>query len=252
MNALTTINKCRFGVVIGVLVLFLFGTVQLYAKSTTLLTYYQYLRHYFLYKVPESSDVIYDSTDNSLYIVSDQGGLYQCDTAGKVLRKAPQGGLDYEGIEIKDSFIYVSDETARRVMKYNKSDLALIRSYNVAWGGGINKAYESIVFNPAKNCFILISEQPADIVECDTNFNQIAKYSFKAKDISGARFYKDKLYLLSDLEATVFICNPRTYQKLESYKVKVNNPEGIAFNNHNETLIVSDNMQTLFYFKSIY
>ena len=70
--------------------------------------------------IPEPSDIVYDSASNHYYIVSDHGMLFECDLQGNIIRKANEEGQDFEGVEIKDSFVYVSDETPRKVYKYRK------------------------------------------------------------------------------------------------------------------------------------
>src|ERR1700744_4752759 len=82
-----------------------------------------------LNKIPEPSDIAYDKETGHFYIVSDHGMLFECDPAGKVIRKAREEGMDFEGVEIKDGFVYVSDEKPRKVYKYRKSDLSLVKIY---------------------------------------------------------------------------------------------------------------------------
>src|SRR5580698_8702750 len=59
--------------------------------------------------IPEPSDVVYDKDTKHLFIVSDHGKLFECELDGKIIRKADKEGMDFEGVEVKDSFVYVSD-----------------------------------------------------------------------------------------------------------------------------------------------
>ncbi|PQJ08936.1 hypothetical protein CJD36_021980 [Flavipsychrobacter stenotrophus] len=205
-----------------------------------------------LKSIPEPSDIVFDSLNGHYYVVSDHGQLFECDSVFKVLRVAEKEGLDFEGIEIRDSFIYVSDETPREIYKYKRRDLTFVQKYRVSWGGAMNKAFESISFNYKKNCFVLIAQQPPVIVEYDTSFKQISKYNFtNARSIAGARWYNNKLYLLSSLDATILVCNPTTYNVESTFSVNVLNPEGLSFDSKGRIRIVSDDTRRVYYFNQL-
>jgi uncharacterized protein YjiK len=208
--------------------------------------------HKFLKKIPEPSDIVYDKETNHCFIVSDHGMLFECDTVGNIIRKAPEEGLDFEGVEIKDSFIYVSDETPRKVYKYRKSDLSLVKIYTVSWGGAMNKAFESIAYNYTKHCFILVAQAPVTIVEYTDDFKEIERFSFHgARDMSGARWYNGSLYLLSNLDTRIIKCDPATYEAKEYYDIDVINPEGFGFDANGNVRVTSDDLQRLYFFKNL-
>ena len=205
-----------------------------------------------LNKIPEPSDIVFDKETKLFFIVSDHGKLFECDSNMHIVRKAKAEGLDFEGIEIVDSFIYVSDETPRKVYKYRKSDLSLVATYTVSWGGAANKAFESICYNYRKNCFILVSQQPVTVVEYTTDFKEIGRYKFNgARNIAGARWHNGELYLLSSLDAAIIKCDPLNYLPISYYNINVLNPEGIAFDEDNNVFIVSDDLQRIYYFNKL-
>jgi uncharacterized protein YjiK len=202
--------------------------------------------------IPEPSDVVYDKATNHLLIVSDHGILFECDTAGKILRKAQEKGMDFEGVEVKDDYVYVSDETPRKVYKYNRKDLSLKDVYTVSFSGAMNKAFESITYNYTKHCFVMVSQQPAVICEYNDEFVLQKKYSFhSARDISNARWYQGYLYLLSGLDRSIFKCDPETYEVKEVYHINVLNPEGLAFDDKGNVIITSDDLQRIYFFKNL-
>lgn len=202
--------------------------------------------------IPEPSDIVYDSASNHYYIVSDHGMLFECDLQGNIIRKANEEGQDFEGVEIKDSFVYVSDETPRKVYKYRKSDLSLVKVYTVSWGGAANRAFESITYNYTKKCFLLVSQEPINIIEYDEQFHEIERYPFHyTRDMSGARWYKGDLYLLANKDACIYKCDAATYLPIEAYKINVFNPEGLAFDAAGNVSITSDDLQRLYFFKQL-
>lgn len=205
-----------------------------------------------LKSVPEPSDIVFDSVGNHYFIVSDHGYLYECDTNFDVIRKAEVSGLDFEGIDLLDSFIYVSDETPRQVYKYRLSDLSLVQKYSVSWGGAANKAFESISYNYAKQCFVLIAQQPAVLIEYDNTFKETAQYRINAaRNIAGARWHNGMLYLLSSLDASILVCDPKSYNVLATYQLNVLNPEGLSFDSSGRVRIVSDDTRRVYFFDQL-
>ncbi len=208
--------------------------------------------------IPEPSDVVFDRETGHLFIVSDRGILFECDMAGKVIRKAPIEGMDFEGVEIKGGFVYVTDEKPRIVFKFRKSDLALVSRYKVKWEGGLNRAYEGITYNYAKNCFIMVAERPATLVEFDTLFHELHRYPLAAIDkrfadlsMAGARWHEGKLFLLSSSASALFNCSPTDYSITSIKRFQMADPEGVDFDGVGNMIITSDNCRKIYYFKNI-
>lgn len=202
--------------------------------------------------IPEPSGIAYDKETEHYFIVSDHGKLFETDTEGNILRKASKEGMDFEGVEVKDSFVYVSDESPRKIYKYRKSDLSLVKDYNVSWGGAINKAFESLTYNYAKKCFVLVSQMPCVIVEYNDDFKELNRFRFRdARDVSEARWHNGDIYLLSALDATIFKCDPTSYAVKEYYNINVFNAEGLAFDKDGNVSVTSDDLQRLYYFKTL-
>ena len=204
-----------------------------------------------LNKIPEPSDIVYDKETGHYFIVSDHGMLFECDLQGNIIRKAAEEGQDFEGVEVKDSFVYVSDERPRKVYKYRKGDLSLVKTYTVTWGGAANRAFESITYNYSKKCFVLVSQAPVVIIEYDEQFKELDRFPFKGpRDINGARWYKDEMYLLGAKDEVIFRCDPVTYEVRQYCNINVLNPEGLAFDGEGNVTITSDNLQRIYFFKN--
>ena len=88
----------------------------------------------------EPSDVVCDSTTGYLYLVGDDGWLYECNAQGGILHTAPAPGVDYEGIELRGNTIYVADERGRQICRYSKADLSLLGSTPLHYNGAPNKS----------------------------------------------------------------------------------------------------------------
>lgn len=205
-----------------------------------------------LRRLPEPSDIVFDAATQHLFIVSDHGILYECDTSGKPTRSASVKGVDFEGVEVREKYVLVADETQRRIYKYNKSDLSLDKIYTVQWGGAINRGFESLAWNASKHCYVLVAEQPAVIVEYTEEFTEITRYPFRhTRDISSARWRNGYMYLLSDIENCLMRCDPQTYEPVAYYNFDIINPEGFDLLPSGRTMVVSDNEQKIYFFSQI-
>jgi uncharacterized protein YjiK len=184
--------------------------------------------------------------------VSDHGILYECTADGGVIKKAEKEGMDFEGVEVRDGFIYVSDEKPRKVYKYREKDMELEKVYSVSYAGPMNKAFESIAYNQKKHCFMLVTQQPVVIYEYDEEFQLLNKIPFHdAADVSSARWYDGSVYLLSSKGNTIFKCDPTDYHVIRSYKLDIINPEGLAFDPSGKVVITSDDLQRIYLFNSL-
>ncbi|MES2389489.1 MAG: SdiA-regulated domain-containing protein [Bacteroidota bacterium] len=200
--------------------------------------------------VKEPSDLVLDPETGNLFIVSDNGQLFECDAKGSILRKAAEEGVDFEGIELKGNTLFVSDESTRKVYAYDKKDLSVRGNWYIPYNGGRNKGFETIVWNPAKKVFNMVTERdPVSIWDLDTNFRVIRQHTFTAaKDISGGRFYNGELYLLSDESMAVYRLDPKTYELKEKTNIGVLNPEGLEFDAKGNVIISADDLQRLYFF----
>ena len=201
-------------------------------------------------KIPEPSDIALSPNGSTFYVVSDdKAAVYEIELSGKVLRKSATLGIDLEGVCARPDFLYVVDETPRKIYMLNYDNLEVARTFHVPYSGARNKGFESITYNEVKKCFVLITERdPIYIIELDEDFRQINEIRWKeARDISAATFHENHVYLLSDEDMTVFKCDPQDYKVLSKWKINVHNPEGIVFFK-DKMLIISDDLERLYYF----
>jgi uncharacterized protein YjiK len=203
--------------------------------------------------IPEPSDVCLHPNGKSLFIVSDNGFLFETDLEGKTLRQADYKGLDCEGVHADEKFVYVVEEFSRKIRVFDIVNLQLQKTVYLEYNGGRNAAYEAITYNPSKGVFLLFVEKnPIYMFELNHDLQKVNEYDLSkiSRDISAATFHNDHLWLLGDEDMTVYKLNPKTYQVLNSWKLPVVNPEGLTFDSKCNLLIISDDMQLLFYFKN--
>ncbi len=204
-------------------------------------------------RVPEPSDVAVDPQTGHLFIVSDGGTLYETDAVGTIIRQAVDEGVDFEGVEVKGDYVYVADESPRKVHRFAKSTLLRDRTYSTPYGGARNSGFESVTWNETKHCFVMaIEKDPATICEFTEDFVPINQYNFKAaRDISSARWWNGSLYILSDEDEAIFQCDPTTYAVKAKYNINLLNPEGLAFDKDGQVIVSADDLQRLYFFPTL-
>ncbi|MDI1255399.1 MAG: SdiA-regulated domain-containing protein [Flavobacterium sp.] len=204
-------------------------------------------------EIPEPSDICFRPDGKSMFIVSDNGYLFETDTQGKIIRKADYAGMDDEAVYVDEKFVYAVEEVTRKIKIFNINTLKLERTVYLPYAGGRNKGYEAFTFNKAKNKFVILTEKdPIYLFELDTDLKVVNEISLGkiARDIASATYYNDFLWLLSDEDMTVFKVDPNSYEVLGKWSVPIINPEGIAFDKNGNMLIQSDDMKRLYFFKN--
>ncbi|MFN4300006.1 MAG: SdiA-regulated domain-containing protein [Thermaurantimonas sp.] len=239
--------RYKFGIAVA---LFVLSIANVYAQKIKRTKIAPYMSHYI--EVSEPSGLVYYSNNNSLFIVSDDGDLFETTLDGKILRKAPYEGVDFEAVTVVNDLIYVVEERHRNVLVFDPKDLKLLRTYHIPYSGGRNKGFESIAYIPDSRKFILVTEKdPVYIVELDTAFRQLNIQRFEAaRDISSATYFEGFLYLLSDEDRTIFQLSPKDYSIIQAWRVPIINPEGIMFLPDRSLRIISDDREKLYYFKN--
>lgn len=204
-------------------------------------------------KVPEPSDIFYNSQSDTFYLASDDGYLFETNASGDILQKVTVKSSDYEAVYADDHFVYAVDETHRAIHFYDPKTLIRSRIVTIPYSGGRNSGYEAFTFNKSKNSYILITEKnPITLLELDTEFNVKNQFDLSkiARDISSATFHEGYLYLLSDEDRSVLKLNPITYEVIEKWILPVINPEGLTFDKEGNLIVSCDDLQRLYYFKN--
>lgn len=202
-------------------------------------------------KVAEPSDIAFSASSNSYFVVSDNGLLYELDTEGKVKREADFRGYDFEAVWCNDANVYVVSEMSRSVYRFDKANLKLQNTSEVPYSGGRNKGFEAITYNEKRGRYVMVTEaDPIYIFELDADFTTLNRIEFKgSRDISAATWHEGKLWLLSDEDMLIFRLDPESYEVEASWKIPVLNPEGLAFDDKGNMLVVADDLERLYYFK---
>jgi uncharacterized protein YjiK len=209
----------------------------------------------FAVNIPETSDLCFGSSTDILYTVSDRTAkVYKITTQGKVLSELAYTGSDLEGICYADNqFVYVAEERLRKIIKLDLQGNKLSEKTIPVELNDENQGLEGISFATFNRHFYILNEKnPALLIETDENLNVLKNYPLLfANDYSGICVdnVNQQLWIVSDESASVTKCTMKG-ESIESFRITVSNPEGIAFNPAtNELFIISDSEARLYLFK---
>lgn len=199
--------------------------------------------------IPEPSDITVDSLTGRIFIVSDKGGYAEIDQQGNTIQFIQAGLSDCEAVTIDNGTLLVVEERNRMIHQFEIDGGKEEKVIEIPYSGGRNKAYESIC-KISNDKYLLITEKdPVWIFELNTEFHIVNRIRPQVKrDISAACWHNGRLWLLSDEEASVHLMSTDFKTVEKSFRVNVNNPEGLAFLKTGEMLILSDDYARLYFF----
>lgn len=198
--------------------------------------------------IKEPSDLCFTS-NNRLYIISDNGNLYETSLSGEILKSSEYEGYDFEAICSDQNFLYASEESNRKISVFD-FELNYIKSYIISYQGARNKGFEAICFNEESNAFLLISEKDPTIRRTyNKDFSAFDEHEMNNfSDVSSLTYHNNFYWILSDEEHMVFQYDTN-FEMKNKFELPVVNPEGIAFIDNETFLILSDDMQVMYTFK---
>ncbi len=195
--------------------------------------------------VKESSAIFWDN--KNLYVLGDSGQLLISDN-----NTSSYFALDFEdseGIYVNDEHIFVTEERSRKVVILKKETLKKIAEKHIPFSGRLNRGFEGITYNTNSKEFLVITEEnPCQIIRLDKDFNVIAYHDLQISEASDLAFFKNDIWVISDVNATIYKLDSNNFNVKESWAINVLNPEGITFS-ENQMIVVSDNLEKIYYYE---
>lgn len=185
--------------------------------------------------------------DNKLFILGDSGDLFIYKKDSLIASKS-YDFEDSEGIYVDDKYIYITEERSRKIVLIDQLTLEIFSEFHVPFNGRLNRGFEGISFNKQKNLFVIVTEEnPCQIIELNNDFSVFKYIDTPFRELSDITWYDNHLWVLSDQESKVFKLDPINYKIIDSWDLKILNPEGITFSKE-KMIIVSDNLNRLYYY----
>ena len=217
-------------------------------------------------KIPEASGITYSAKSNSLFVVNDEGTIYELSKKGKILREKKIGKYDFEGIvaDDKNDVLLVANEKDDTVLVLSKNDFKKLHKISIKRkfeGVKVLKKGSDGIEGLAlfKNKLYLSNQSNKLYPENDSSVIVIIDYDLKKKkqkikniinhgltDISGLTFVDDILYMISDNNNFIVSYDINKKKILRKDKLpKKFAQEGITFDNKGNLFIADDKGQIL-------
>jgi uncharacterized protein YjiK len=174
--------------------------------------------------------------------------IYELDLDGDIQDVTNVEGVDLEAISIdEDEHFYIADESKAKVWRVDH-DGNREESFDIDTTDG-NSGIEGLTFDDKNHMLVAKEKHPATIIEVNLDDKELDRKKIDyADDISALTWNAndDHLYALSDEEQKLWRLDS-DYDKITSWKLPINNPEGIAFSK-DKMYIVSDAEDRLYVF----
>ncbi|WP_321314146.1 SdiA-regulated domain-containing protein [Halarcobacter sp.] len=217
-------------------------------------------------KIPEASGICYSVISDSLFVVNDEGTLYELSKNGKVLRKKKLGKYDLEAIEVdeKNALLLLINEKKDSILVVEKKSFDIVKKIKIdrkykgkkvlkKGGNGIeglalfnNKLYAS---NQSKKKYPKEDSSIIVILDYDLEAKKLKIKDIidpKLTDISGLTFNGNILYMISDKNSQIISYNVEKSKVIKKYNLpKKYAQEGITFDKKGNLYIADDNGKIL-------
>ena len=212
--------------------------------------------------IPEASGITYVKKTNTLFVVNDEGILYELNLKGKILRKKHLGSYDLEGISFdsKNDLLILAIEGRDNIL-HIKKEISIKRKYKnklllkkdkkrglegiVLIDSHVYISNQSNIAYPKEDASVIVI-LPYTIKKKKLKIIRILDHGLK--DISGLTYYKGDLYLVSDKKSTIYQYSFKVKRIIKKKKLnKSHAQEGITFDKKGNLYIADDKGKILVY-----
>jgi uncharacterized protein YjiK len=212
--------------------------------------------------IPEASGVCYSKKRDSLFVVGDEGRVYELSKDGKVLNKIYLPKHDFEGIacddkenrlylavEGKDHIIILSQNSLKKRSKIKikreyKGKLILKKNWKKNGLEGITLIKNSIALTNQSKKF-LPKKDPSVILLIEKNGDKKREIKslidLRIKDLAGLDYYNGYLYVVSDHEDLLIKYDLKKQKIVSKIKLPPFAQEGVAIDSEENIYFADDN-----------
>lgn len=197
--------------------------------------------------IPEPSDFTWFA--GAWYVVSDNGYLYRCTEDFTTCTRTSVSGADFEALTGDGQGLWVSEESLRLLHRYD-AQLQRTATLHLQENGPLNAGFEALAWDPGRGLLIGVTESPPVIFEIENGTQKAFQLRLHIRgDISAATVHQGALWLLGDESRKLYKLNIPSYTIEKTFALPVINPEGLAFDVEGRLLVLSDDRQTVYYFR---
>jgi len=212
--------------------------------------------------IPEASGICYSQKRDSLFVVGDEGRVYELSKEGKLLNRAFYPKHNFEGIacddkrgklylavEGKDNILLLSQKSLKKrdkikIKREYKGKLILKKDWKRNGLEGITLIKNSIALtNQSKK--LLPKKDPSVILLIEKNGGKKREIKslidLRIKDLAGLDYYNEYLYVVSDHEDLLLKYDLKKQKIVSKIKLPPFAQEGVAIDNEKNIYFADDN-----------
>jgi len=200
--------------------------------------------------VLEPSGLAINNSGNTLYTVSDNTAqVFKLSTKGEVIKTFNYVGQDLEGVStFKDNKLLLAEERTKEIVEFDMQT-GIYSKHEIDYdNNSSNSGMEGITYNINDNSIYILNEKdPGKLIKLRSDYTVMAEYDLNfASDYSGIYYENstNNLWIISDQYSTLNKCT-LTGDLIESYPIRITQPEGIAIANE-KVYIISDAEEKLY------
>ena len=200
-------------------------------------------------KVKEPSDLALSRDGSKMYLVSDNGGVYECAIDGSILRSFEKDVVDAEAIWLLDDEIVFVEERSRMVKTLDLSTFSLKQAKYISYNGGRNEGFESLAQKNNQHWLLFTEKNPVWMLEFNEQWQEVNRVKWNLRsDVSACTMHNGKTYLLSDESSAIWEVDLEKQSIVREFQLPMLNPEGLAFHPDGSVWVVSDDGQFIYTF----
>jgi uncharacterized protein YjiK len=210
--------------------------------------------------IPEASGICFSQNSKTLFVVEDEGKIYEISTSGEVLRQKRLGDYDLEGIacddrehrlllaqEGEDAILVVSQKKLRlkkriKIKKkfHGKTILRRDKKHGLE---GITIVDDSLFLSNQKDPSLVLKVPKKD--KAKVPILELLKHGYK--DVAGLAYHDGYLFMVSDSANLLLKYDIKEKRVVATAKLPLASQEGITFDNDGNLYIADDAGRVLKY-----
>lgn len=211
-------------------------------------------------KIPEASGICFYTPSKTLFVVNDEGNIYELSKKGKIKREHSLGDFDLEGIacDNEKELLYLCVEGDDSVLVVDVKSFKIIKEVPIKRKfNGIKvlkkdkkhgleaiEIIDGVIYLSNQSYNIYPKEDSSIVFTIDTLAKNKAKitkiFNHGYVDIAALSYYQNILYMISDHDNLLIAYDPKNEKTIKTYKLPKASQEGLCFDDDGEIYIADE------------
>jgi uncharacterized protein YjiK len=211
-------------------------------------------------KIPEASGICFYTPSKTLFVVSDEGTIYEITKKGKIKREKYLGDYDLEGVacDAEKGLLYLAVEVNDSVLVVDAKSFKIIKEVPIKrdfegvkvlkkdkeYGLEAIELIDGTLYLSNQSYKQWPSDDPSVVFSIDSLENKKAKITKVFRhgyvDIAALSYHKNMLYMISDKKNLLIIYDLKKERTIKTHKLAKSAQEGLCFDDKGKMYIADD------------